>query len=111
PDGRPLRLLVSFPDCWDGEHLDSGDHTSHVARSAGGVCPASHPVPVPQLLLAIEYPPVGPARGLSLASGSLLTGHADFLNGWDADTLASEGASCLRRRVTCGVVGDGGRRA
>lgn len=104
PDGRPLRLLVSFPDCWDGEHLDSDDHASHVARSAGGACPDSHPVPVPQLLLAVDYPPIGPGRDLSLASGSLLTGHADFLNGWDEDKLATEVASCLHRRVTCGVV-------
>ena len=28
PEGRPLRLLVSFPDCWDGEHLDSDDHAA-----------------------------------------------------------------------------------
>jgi hypothetical protein len=104
PDGRPLRLLVSFPDCWDGERLDSADHVSHMARSRDGACPASHPVPVPQLLLAVGYPVTGSVRDLSLASGSLLTAHADFFNGWDDDKLASEVRDCIRQEVTCGVV-------
>ena len=59
PRGRPLRLAVGFPDCWDGEHLDSPDHRAHVARSERGRCPASHPVAVPQLLLTISYPVTG----------------------------------------------------
>lgn len=103
PGGRPLRMAVSFPDCWDGENLDSPDHVSHVARSAGGACPASHPVPVPQLLLTIGYPVTGGGHDLSLASGSLLTGHADFFNAWDEDKLRTEVESCIRRGLTCGV--------
>jgi len=104
PEGRPLRLLVSFPDCWDGEHLDSGDHVSHTARSADGACPESHPVAVPQLLLSIAYPMTGGGHDLSLASGSLLTAHADFFNGWDEQKLATEVSSCIHQGVTCGVV-------
>ena len=42
-----LELHVNYPDCWDGEHLDSSDHTSHMAQSRDYVCPASHPVKVP----------------------------------------------------------------
>ena len=108
PEGRPLRLLVSFPDCWDGERLDSPEHVSHTARSVDGDCPASHPVAVPQLLLAVSYPVTGGAHDLSLASGSLLTGHADFFNGWDEDKLATEIASCINRAVTCDVVSNRG---
>jgi Domain of unknown function (DUF1996) len=103
PEGRPLRMAVSFPDCWDGENLDSPDHVSHVARSASGACPDSHPVPVPQLLLTITYPLAGGGHDLSLASGSLLTGHADFFNAWDEDKLRTEVESCIRRGLTCGV--------
>lgn len=103
PEGRPLRLLVSFPDCWDGQHLDSDDHVSHMARSADGACPESHPVAVPQLLLSIGYP-IASGHDLSLASGSLLTGHADFFNGWDEHKLATEVSSCIHQDVTCGVV-------
>jgi Domain of unknown function (DUF1996) len=103
PEGRPLRMAVSFPDCWDGENLDSPDHVSHVARSAGGACPDSHPVPIPQLLLTISYPVTGGGHVLSLASGSLLTGHADFFNAWDEDKLRTEVEACIRRGLTCGV--------
>jgi Domain of unknown function (DUF1996) len=103
PEGRPLRVAISFPDCWDGENLDSPDHTSHVARSEGGACPESHPVVMPQLLLTITYPVTGPGHDLSLASGSLLTGHADFFNAWDEDKLRTEVTSCIRRGLTCGV--------
>jgi hypothetical protein len=104
PQGRPLQLLVSFPDCWDGEHLDSEDHVSHMARSAAGACPESHPVAVPQLLLAVRYPVTGGGHELSLASGSPLTGHADFFNAWDEHKLTTEVSACIHRRVTCGVV-------
>lgn len=100
---KPLHLIVTFPDCWDGEHLRSDDHISHVAYGAGGACPASHPVSVPQLQLSIEYPVSGSVAGLELASGGLLTGHADFVNAWEPDALETEIANCLHREVVCAV--------
>jgi Domain of unknown function (DUF1996) len=100
---KPLHLMVTFPDCWDGEHLRSDDHVGHVAYSAAGSCPASHPVPVPQLQLSIEYPVSGSVDGLELASGGLLTGHADFVNAWEPDALEAEVTNCLHRLVVCGV--------
>lgn len=103
-ESRPLRLIVTFPDCWDGERLDSADHHSHVAYSTGGACPASHPVHVPQLQFEVEYPAWGPVDGLVLASGGVLTGHADFMNGWVQSKLAQEVAVCLNRGIVCGVV-------
>lgn len=101
--GRNLRLVVTFPDCWDGQHLDSTDHHGHVAYSSAGACPAGFAVPVPQLQFSVEYPVVGSAAGLELASGGLTTGHADFMNGWDQAKLTSEVQHCLHRRVVCGV--------
>ena len=103
PPDRPLRLAVSFPDCWDGEHLDSPDHLAHVARSRDGRCPKSHPVAIPQLLLTITFPVTGPGHDLALASGSVLTAHADFFNAWDPDKLRTEVTACLHRGITCGV--------
>ena len=77
-----LELHVNFPDCWDGRHLDSADHHSHMAYSRDYVCPRSHPVKVPLIRLNVRYPISG-AAGVFLASGGLLTGHADFINAWD----------------------------
>ena len=103
PDTAPLHLVVTFPDCWDGKATDSSDHRRHMAASTKGRCPASHPVPVPQLMLSITYPVSGPGHELSLASGSIYSGHADFFNGWRPEDLAREVRLCLNRGQTCGV--------
>ncbi len=97
PDGSSLRMLVKVPDCWDGSDLDGDAGVGHMEYSDGG-CPPSHPTPLPQLLIAIDYPPVDPV-GLSLASGSILTGHADFWNVWDQDKL--EGSSAVPEPRPC----------
>ena len=100
---RPLRMLVTFPDCWDGKNVDSDNHFSHVAYSHRGQCPPTHPVPVPQLQFSIAYDFAGDPTNLSLASGDMITGHADFFNSWDQAKLTSEVANCLHRRVVCGI--------
>lgn len=82
---KPLTLTVWFPDCWNGTDLDSPNHQSHMAFSTGGRCPASHPVPVPGVKETAFWPQVKSGDGLTLsAMNSPLTGHADFVNGWDA---------------------------
>jgi hypothetical protein len=88
-----VTLRITFPDCWDGRRLDSPDHQSHMAYNrAGGMelgpqrCPESHPVVVPQLQLNVVYP-VLDGNGVTLASGSVLTAHADFFNGWRQSVL------------------------
>lgn len=105
PARSTLRLLVTFPDCWDGDRLrpvDVDDVSSHVAYSSTGACPASHPVAMPQLQLAIDHPPVDP-DGLALSSGTVLSAHADFWNAWDEEKLAAEVTGCLHRGIVCGV--------
>ncbi len=97
----PLELVLTFQDCWDGRHLDSVDHRSHMAYSRRGRCPASHPVHVPQLAVAITFPIAGSGHQLSLASGSPFSAHGDFLNAWDPAGLEREIASCIRQRVVC----------
>ncbi|MDO8389642.1 MAG: DUF1996 domain-containing protein [Actinomycetota bacterium] len=102
-EGRNLRLIVTFPDCWDGEHLDSDNHHTHIAYSSQGACPQGYPVPIPQMQFSVEYPVWGPALDLELSSGGLTTGHADFMNGWDQERLTREVELCLHREVVCGV--------
>jgi hypothetical protein len=97
-----LRLWVTFPDCWDGETRSTQITSSHVSSSRAGTCPASHPVPIPQLQIAIDFPAVDP-DGLSLASGAIETAHADFWNVWDQAALEHEVRLCLNRGLVCGL--------
>jgi hypothetical protein len=98
-----LNLRVTFPDCWDGEHLDSPDHRAHLHYSGADGCPDDHPVALPRLTLVVHYRVSGSAADLALASGTAVTAHADFLNGWKPDALAREVTSCLRRSVVCSI--------
>ncbi len=106
--GTKLEVLIRFPDCWDGTHLDSADHMSHVAYSdpdrRGSVyrtCPRSHPVAIPKLAIEVRYPTVG-GPGVSLASGLGYTAHADFFNAWDPETFARLVRDCLNADGYCG---------
>lgn len=97
---QTLRLRVSFPDCWNGTDLDSTDHKSHMAYSRRGTCPASHPVPVPRLVLFVRYPIVG-GSGVTLASGTSNTAHADFFNAWDQSVLEAHVRECINSGIDC----------
>ncbi len=97
----PLHMLLTFPDCWDGEHLRSADHRNHAAYSADGQCPATHPVVLPQLTVSVAYPIGFGDHDLTLASGSVLSAHGDFLNAWNPEGLEREVTACIVRQVVC----------
>ena len=103
PEDRGLRIDITFPDCWDGKNLDVDGHRTHMHYSSNGKCPSSHPVSVPQLIFSVAYPVHGDASQLQLASGGLMTGHADFINSWDQEKLEEEVALCIGRDIVCGV--------
>jgi hypothetical protein len=97
-------MIVTFPDCWDGDRLTGFGSSAHARYSsvATNGCPDSHPVVLPQLTIGIDYPPVDPTD-LSLSSGGVETAHADFWNVWDQTKLEGEVANCLNRNLVCGV--------
>jgi hypothetical protein len=105
-----LRMTVTFPDCWNGADVRSPIvpmPSRHVAYSAAGECPASHPVHIPQLQFAIDFPPQ-PAEdlaALALSSGDISSGHADFWNAWNQDKFDREVTQCIQRDLPCGVSG------
>ncbi len=99
--GSFLRLHVRFPSCWDGRHLDSPDHKSHMAYAMRGRCPSTHPVPVPALAQIYHYPTRG-GEGFSLASGGQWSAHADFFNAWNPGALKRLVDGCLNALVHCG---------
>jgi hypothetical protein len=100
--GSHLVLRVRFPDCWDGSSLDSSDHKSHLAYNFRGACPASHPVAVPGIALNVHYNGFRGGDGVTLASGSPFSGHADFFHAWDRKELKSLVDRCLNGNVHCG---------
>jgi hypothetical protein len=87
PYGSVLRQIVAFPDCWDGAHLDSSDHRSHMAFSGGGPCPDTHPVRVPKVVFSFRYPGGLDPERLELSSGEAITSHGDVLFNWQRQAL------------------------
>lgn len=98
-----LRLKIVFPNCWDGKHLDSVDHKSHMAYSyrSDKECPASHPVALPTLKMGLRYDIPGPLDRITLSSGSRFSGHADFWNAWDPAAQRQLIRQCLLRAKRC----------
>jgi hypothetical protein len=60
-------------------------------------------VHIVQLILALRYDFDGEPSGLRLASGSMITGHGDVMNGWSRDELEHLTALCLDRGEICGI--------
>ena len=58
-----LTVHVLFPDCWDGVHLDSADHKSHMAYSVSDQCPSTHPVSLPTLIIRWQWTNIDPRAG------------------------------------------------
>ncbi len=111
-NGRTLQLALFFPQCWDGVNTDSPDHVSHVAYAQPGVgCPESHPYLIPQLELQFRWQPE-PGAQLDVSSDPMvgqsngITAHADFVNGWELDTLKERTDNCLRWPVVCLINGE-----
>jgi hypothetical protein len=117
PVGQHVAMHVVFPQCWDGKNLDSADHKSHMAYPRSGSCPASHPVPIPEISFTVTYPvPAGGTGGWRLASDhydeSLPGGysvHADWFDGWDPDVAETFVRNCNNKAVDCHshLLGDG----
>ncbi len=99
--GSSLRLHVNFPNCWDGKHLDSADHRSHMAYSDHGRCPATHPVSVPAISLIYRYPIAG-GPIVNLSSGGQYSGHGDFFQAWNQAALMGLVDGCLNALRHCG---------
>ncbi len=107
PAGTQLRLVISFPDCWDGHTMDGRDRSGAVYATAAG-CPSSHPVHIPQLVLHVTYP-TSRGDGITLSTGPHtqgppVTGHADFISGWQQNRMDADVAACVTAQVRCGPV-------
>jgi hypothetical protein len=109
PPGSQLNVRYQAPSCWDGVHLDTPDHASHMAYPihVGNsiVCPPSHPVAVPMLEFKMAFPVSGDLSHLHLASGPGYTWHYDFFNAWDPTVLSAMIRHCINRGLQCDTHG------
>jgi hypothetical protein len=102
-----LRLVVTFPSCWDGHTLTGAGQTNVVYRSAAG-CPTGHPIQIPQIVFHVVYP-TSSAAGLTVSmtptmTGSTNTEHVDFVNGWTQSILNADVSACVATSTRCGPV-------
>ena len=100
-----LHFMLQFPDCWDGEHLDSPNHKNHVAYGVNNTCPPSHPVKIPAITFDIQYAAKGTPEGYFLSSDpegkSASSMHGDAFVMWDVDTMNKRTKDCILQRRTC----------
>lgn len=99
--GQKVYARLWSPSCWDGVHLDSPDHKSHVTWPVSGACPASHPVALPMLEFKIPYLVGGKTGTLRLSTGAGYTFHFDFVNLWDDATQAAMVGQCINIGLQC----------
>ncbi|KAF9691249.1 hypothetical protein EKO04_010711 [Ascochyta lentis] len=97
-----IRAEIFFPSCWNGKDVKSDDHKSHVAYPNlidGGKCPDGYETRLPSLF----YETIWNTYAFKGKSGQFVwsngdpTGygyHADFINGWNTDTLRSAVNDC-----------------
>lgn len=129
PVGSVLWAKVTFPQCWDGQNLDSPDHRSHMAygntdgaaAANGGPklgCPTTHPVGLPAITISFLYTVKDAAAvkrwrfasdvyDKALPAGYSL--HADYFEGWKPEVVKVWTADCLVAAKDCQahMLGDG----
>lgn len=116
--GQKIWQHIYFPQCWNGVNLDSPDHKSHMAYPTGKGCPASHPVPLPEITFNIIYPvseansPLRWRLASDNYSSSLPGGystHGDWFNGWRPEIMDAFVEGCDRSALDCHghLLGDG----
>lgn len=123
-----LEIRIVFPQCWDGENLDSPDHQSHMAYpsravppvAGTGACPSTHPVAIPEIsynFAVYVTPETGPPSAWRFSSDhdqsrpAGTSAHADWMNGWEPEIMEAIVQNCLKPAKECmvGLLGDGTR--
>ncbi|BAL89095.1 hypothetical protein AMIS_38750 [Actinoplanes missouriensis 431] len=101
PAGTQLNVRYAAPSCWNGLHLDTPDHKSHMSYPVNGVCPASHPVAVPMIEFKMAWPVSGNMSAVRFSSGRGYSFHYDVYNVWDPPTLAALVRHCINGGLQC----------
>lgn len=130
--GADMFANTVAPNCWDGKHLDTPDHRSHMAyadysRGDGYAhCPATHPYLIPQEENKAAYRVTADMIGtrsdgskysrVRLASDAMLPGakpgatlHADYMEAWVTVAKKMWMDNCIEKALSCsgGDLGNG----
>ncbi|CQR59873.1 DUF1996 domain-containing protein [Streptomyces leeuwenhoekii] len=111
PAGTQLNIRMQAPSCWNGLHLDTPDHQSHMAYPVvkpgtnHDVCPASHPVALPMIEFKMAFPVDGDMSRVRLSSGRGHSFHYDFFNAWEDRTLKALVDHCVVGGLQCDTRG------
>lgn len=105
PGNAQLNVRYQAPSCWDGIHLDTPNHKSHMAYPVNERCTASHPVAVPMLEFKMAFPAGSDTSNVRLASGEAYSFHYDFYNAWDPATLKALVNQCIVGGLQCNARG------
>ncbi|AGL18234.1 DUF1996 domain-containing protein [Actinoplanes sp. N902-109] len=100
-----LMFQLVFPDCWDGVHLDSPDHKSHVRYTYDGTCSGDYPVAIPSISFVIAYRTSGTSAGFELASKMASSMHGDVFLAWDDTALGQRVKDCVVQKAKCNTEG------
>lgn len=108
--GEKLLGVITFPSCWDGVNLTTGDqsHMVYPWQNADNprACPPSHPITLPELTENVRYDiDADDYTDVTLASGAGDTLHADFWNAWKPRAMTRLTNNCLIGGADCGTVG------
>jgi Domain of unknown function (DUF1996)/Carbohydrate binding module (family 6) len=101
-----LMFHLLFQDCWDGRHLDSPDHKSHVSFTYDGRCSGNFPVAIPNISFLIAYPTSGGPGGFRLSSGLASSMHGDSFLAWDDAALGRRVKNCVVQKAKCNTAGN-----
>ena len=103
--GDDLTFFVGFPQCWDGKNLDSPNHQDHMAYPHEGSCPATHPVPIPEIGYNVHYilKEGDKIDKWRLSSDNYAfngknagySGHGDWVNGWNEELMNGIIKNCI----------------
>ena len=113
----PVNATIYFPECWDGVNKQPVAGKPHVAQvGPGGSCPDEYPKRMPRLGILLYFKAGQSTAGWTLSSdmgktpGSTL--HADFIAGWEYNTIKTWVAGCMHATENCdlGETGAANRR-
>ena len=127
PAGSVLVAQAVIPPCWDGQHVDSADHRSHIVYADGPVvpgtgdnraCPADHPYVMPSLQIRLEYTTDANfvAGKWHFSSDEMMPGlaagttfHVDYFEAWSPTVKRTWFDNCIDKHLTCanGDLGNG----